>query len=191
MQVVPLVEEVLGMIDLNPLQKPIRDFQDQEQHQCNHGVTSVTKKVCSNGVVQYRIQCMICGDTVSGIKKSEAMSLFVRETGLDHCMIPDFDHELRNRYWREREALRRSEWEERKRLEKEEWDAWYSQYLASAKWREKRDAVMFRTRGVCEGCRNAKADIVHHLTYDNVGDELLYELVALCNRCHDKAHGRA
>jgi 5-methylcytosine-specific restriction endonuclease McrA len=41
---------------------------------------------------------------------------------------------------------------------------------------------------MCEGCGDEKAQEVHHKTYKNVGDEFLFELVALCNTCHDRYH---
>ena len=28
----------------------------------------------------------------------------------------------------------------------------------------------------------------HHLTYENVGEEFLFELVALCSDCHERLH---
>jgi hypothetical protein len=64
----------------------------------------------------------------------------------------------------------------------------YEEYLASAAWRRKRDLVMWRSGNICEGCLSAKATEVHHRTYDHVGDELLYELVAPCRACHGRAH---
>jgi 5-methylcytosine-specific restriction endonuclease McrA len=35
-----------------------------------------------------------------------------------------------------------------------------------------------------------QADVVHHLTYERLGNELLIDLVSLCNGCHDQAHGK-
>lgn len=57
-------------------------------------------------------------------------------------------------------------------------------------------SAVARARGVCEGCRSARATQVHHLTYQHAGHvvpggELLWELVAVCDDCHDRAHMRA
>lgn len=68
------------------------------------------------------------------------------------------------------------------------WWAWYNDYLNSDAWRAKRRKVLDRCGGLCEGCRNAPVNQVHHLTYAHVGDELLYELVGLCVDCHERAH---
>jgi hypothetical protein len=31
---------------------------------------------------------------------------------------------------------------------------------------------------------------VHHRTYQHVGEEFLYELLALCHGCHDRGHAK-
>lgn len=64
----------------------------------------------------------------------------------------------------------------------------YRHYLNSPEWAEKRAAVLKRSKGICEGCLAEPATQVHHLTYDHIYDELLWELVAVCRRCHEKAH---
>lgn len=64
----------------------------------------------------------------------------------------------------------------------------YADYLNSAEWRERRDAVMDRCDGICEGCRKQSASDVHHLTYKHIGNEFLFELVGLCRDCHTRWH---
>ena len=84
-----------------------------------------------------------------------------------------------------------AEFEERVSEQQEEerkWWVWYSAYLETPEWAERRRLVLQRARGLCEGCRSAPAAHVHHLTYEHAGDELLFELVALCLACHQKAH---
>jgi hypothetical protein len=67
---------------------------------------------------------------------------------------------------------------------------WYNFYLKSDAWKLKRRKVRDRCGGVCEGCRDHPVTQVHHLTYEHVGNELLYELVGLCDACHERAHER-
>jgi 5-methylcytosine-specific restriction endonuclease McrA len=45
-----------------------------------------------------------------------------------------------------------------------------------------------RAGGICEGCRQESATEVHHLTYEHAGREFLWELVAICRRCHERYH---
>lgn len=63
----------------------------------------------------------------------------------------------------------------------------YRHHLTSSEWAETRRLAFERSGGLCEGCRRAKATQVHHLTYQHVGAELLFELVALCGDCHRRA----
>jgi len=72
--------------------------------------------------------------------------------------------------------------------ERERWWAWYDAYLASAEWKARRALVLKRAGGVCEGCGKAPATIAHHTTYEHVGNELLFELRAVCRDCHDRIH---
>src|SRR6266536_1144260 len=73
----------------------------------------------------------------------------------------------------------------------------YQEYLLSDEWEKRRNAVLERARFGCEEicseesgwprCRN-RADDVHHLTYKNIFNEPLEDLVALCRECHKKRH---
>jgi hypothetical protein len=69
--------------------------------------------------------------------------------------------------------------------------AGYDEYLKTPQWRAKRAKVLERCGGLCEGCREKTAKEVHHLTYDHLFDELLFELVGVCADCHAKAHFEA
>lgn len=64
----------------------------------------------------------------------------------------------------------------------------YADYLRSREWAERREKVMQRARGLCEGCRVRPATEVHHLTYEHVTREFLFELVAICGDCHARLH---
>ena len=65
----------------------------------------------------------------------------------------------------------------------------YSNYLESDEWKEKRSKVRRRARGWCERCKVRRREDVHHLTYQNVGNEKLTELVGVCRKCHEFLHG--
>ena len=66
----------------------------------------------------------------------------------------------------------------------------YLTYLKSEEWRSKRSAVLKRDGGVCQGCRNASATEIHHITYENLFQEPLEDLISYCQPCHKKAHNR-
>jgi 5-methylcytosine-specific restriction endonuclease McrA len=96
----------------------------------------------------------------------------------------------------ERWARDREEWEKRRAAEnaqrereRAEYRARYHAYLETPQWREKSQLVISRAGGVCQGCGKARATQAHHLTYEHIGNELLWELVAVCRPCHERAHG--
>ena len=76
----------------------------------------------------------------------------------------------------------------------------YKQYLNTIQWQLKRQQIFDRARknansynmyGVCEKCgyEPYKACLqVHHLTYDNIYNEKLEDLILLCPYCHKKIH---
>lgn len=64
----------------------------------------------------------------------------------------------------------------------------YTAHIRSSKWAELRQRIFKRSDGICEGCGIAKATQVHHTSYDNLGDEFLWELQAICNACHERFH---
>jgi hypothetical protein len=151
--------------------------------QCGHPETALRRKVTSNGGVQYRHQCLYCGGGPRGpVAKS---------TVPDPDRVPLYDDEIHTRWLADRErqvALVYQKHIRKQKAEKAEWWRWYNKYLQSTEWRVRRDLVMARAEGVCEGCRSRPAVQVHHLTYDHVGNEFLWELAAVCNQCHDRAH---
>jgi 5-methylcytosine-specific restriction endonuclease McrA len=66
----------------------------------------------------------------------------------------------------------------------------YEEYINSPAWRFKRQLVLDRDGGICQGCRKREAQEVHHLTYVRFGAEMLFDLISVCTDCHDKIHGR-
>lgn len=81
---------------------------------------------------------------------------------------------------------RRLEQERQRAAENEQWREWYRDYLASPAWKTLRAKVLARANGLCEGCMNAPATEVHHMTYAHVGNEFLWELRAICRACHER-----
>jgi 5-methylcytosine-specific restriction endonuclease McrA len=69
------------------------------------------------------------------------------------------------------------------------WFRIYNQYLKSQEWTNKREDVLKRDQEKCQGCLYSKANHVHHLSYENVGDEPCFELISLCEQCHERVHG--
>jgi len=88
--------------------------------------------------------------------------------------------ELNKRQWEAHKFFR----EERNRL----WWHDYNTYLNSDRWKIKRAAVLDRDKYICQGCLQNKATQVHHLSYKRVFNEPLFDLVAICDDCHELCH---
>lgn len=67
----------------------------------------------------------------------------------------------------------------------------YREYLASPEWKRRRQKVIDRAKGICEGCLTQGAEQVHHRTYAHFRNEFAFELLALCEDCHRRWHGEA
>jgi len=61
----------------------------------------------------------------------------------------------------------------------------YQQYLASREWRMKRKEVIELNNGICERCASRPIKNVHHLTYENLGQESPLDLLGVCRPCHE------
>lgn len=65
----------------------------------------------------------------------------------------------------------------------------YKDYLKTKHWINKKIQFLKNHKNECSMCgrKNCKLDL-HHMTYENVGNEKLDDLVVLCNECHTKVH---
>jgi len=58
-------------------------------------------------------------------------------------------------------------------------------YHKSYEWSVRRSLVLIRANGRCEGCKQRAARDTHHLHYQNLFDEPLHDLYAVCRACHE------
>lgn len=64
----------------------------------------------------------------------------------------------------------------------------YKDYLQTKHWLMKKAEFMKNVKRECVMCQGDKYIHVHHMTYKNVGNEKLDELVYLCWNCHKYLH---
>jgi 5-methylcytosine-specific restriction endonuclease McrA len=64
----------------------------------------------------------------------------------------------------------------------------YAAYRRSAAWQCKRVRVIRRCGGICERCGLWPATVVHHLTYERIGEERDEDLQGVCIKCHAQLH---
>jgi 5-methylcytosine-specific restriction endonuclease McrA len=141
----------------------------------------VRRVTIAGGATQFRQQCLTCGELIG-----QAISRASVPPN-----VPPNDDGLAERYRKHRQAEYKSIIQRHVRKQKAhdtEWRAKYETYLQSPEWKAKRDKVLKRADGKCEGCGERPASEVHHLTYAHVCEEFLFELVALCTDCHARVH---
>lgn len=64
----------------------------------------------------------------------------------------------------------------------------YEAHLKTPKWRKLRLEVFKRDGYKCLECSTKYNLQAHHLTYDDIGDEKIEQLITLCRKCHEKQH---
>lgn len=142
---------------------------------CEHPEVVMTRRTIKGGSQQAVRQCTRCFKTVSNPVSKASVQNF--------CELPEFQNRVNEYYAAHSEATQLLMQDDRK-----EWFRQHTEYLRSPEWMKKRKMVLARARGLCEGCMENQATQVHHLTYKHWRDELLFELVAVCNECHEKSH---
>lgn len=150
-----------------------------EQRLARRGARSAARRAIRGGSVQYVYQCVVCGRSMN-----QPIAHAIIERDYADQVMPEFDESLEESYVKR--VIEESEG--RARDKRAAFFERYNAYLRSPEWAEKRRRVLARCKRVCEGCGAAPATEVHHLTYEHVCAELLFELVGLCKSCHDRVH---
>lgn len=131
---------------------------------------------------QLRHQCFNCGAMPGGALKQSLVP--------DLTKVPIHNQNLRDSSY-DKSAKERSrfiEWVNKNRLSN--FHKEYGNYLLSERWRLLRIKILERDKHVCQGCLIAKATQVHHVTYDRLYDECCFDLISVCEDCHNKIHNK-
>ena len=130
-------------------------------------------------------QCLDCGGSIN-----RAKPLNSKVFGND--IEGEFNWDTFNNWKAERNKEGKILYEDKKLLNYQHSKYYkYLIYLSSDKWKEKRKLVLERENKLCQRCKERPADDIHHLNYDNLYNETLEDLQALCKICHAKEHNKA
>jgi len=66
----------------------------------------------------------------------------------------------------------------------------YLEYLKTDEWAQKRAVAIEQAGNRCRVCNGKGGLVVHHRTYDRLGDEHDDDLTVLCSKCHNLFHTR-
>lgn len=153
------------------------DIEAFHENACKHEKAELRRWITSNGAERCQLQCLFCGTSQKqSVKKQDAP----KDT-------PKADRSLAGHYEEQRQLEYQAIGTKHLKIQTMQGRE-YDLYLKSSEWRIKREKVLGRANGICEGCLDQPATQVHHTTYDHLYDELLFELVALCEECHARCH---
>lgn len=77
------------------------------------------------------------------------------------------------------------------RIDLNHYRQWKQQYLKSLEWKALKSKVLNRDNYTCQSCNTNGISLeVHHITYQNFGNEDLADLVSLCRNCHQAIHDK-
>jgi hypothetical protein len=139
----------------------------------------------SNGTIVQRVACKSCKSLIGGaVKKDKWFESYPKLSNIKYKQIEQEKSDSHRKLSAQILLIRDNIIEAKNDL----WWQNYNKYLLTTKWKDKRIAVLKRENDMCQGCHSKKAQHVHHTTYSNLGDELLFQLVALCIDCHSKLH---
>jgi 5-methylcytosine-specific restriction endonuclease McrA len=154
----------------------------EARYACPHSKTILRNKPDKIGRPMIAHQCLRCGSKVGAYQPSSSYSKAEQQN------LPIWDRELEKSYSSGKYKEMARLWQAEQDKEKADWRRRYEAHLQSAKWKALREKVIERAKGYCEGCGHNKATQAHHLSYERMGEEMLFDLVAVCDDCHLRIH---
>jgi hypothetical protein len=157
------------------------ELAQHDEEECTHTKAEIRWFRASNGAIHYKRQCQTCGELIGQAigKINVPADCGPRDESL-------YEHYRENRQARRDEILQRHVLKQKS--EDSEFWVKYNAYLKTQEWRALANRVLKRAGGICEGCGQTHATQVHHRTYEHVFEEFLFELVAVCDGCHNRLH---
>lgn len=155
---------------------------------CSHDHREVRYSVASNGVRQFREQCVACGELSQFLRHSDPRVMAAAnpspvDEGLREAHQQAISLEVQRRYAVQHDLDTMQRLRERDEADTKWW-AEYNVYLQSGDWQARRRMVLERDNYLCQACRVARASQAHHLTYAHLFAEPLFDLIAVCDPCH-------
>lgn len=158
---------------------------------CGCEITQICSRIQSNGVRVCVRQCMRCGRNRGAIAKSSPEVQQLAHIPEWDQSIVDWWEKRIDRWHEERQAYndRVSElYEIEQQHAKDERRRKYDAYLKTPQWKSKRQRVLERDKHLCQACLRRTATQAHHLTYEHIFNEPLFDLIAICEICHKGLH---
>jgi hypothetical protein len=152
-----------------------------EAKACEHRDKELRYLIAANDAKKFKYQCKRCGQTFQEVSQKQ-LSAESKESAAP------IDDTLFKTHEKLSEKIFQDEFARIKAQNRATKLHYYQLYLTSNEWRKKREKVVARAKGICEGCLENPATQVHHLHYGTLFREMLFDLVAVCDKCHEQIH---
>jgi len=167
----------IGLVEIRRTEELDKELKGTTQGACAHIEMRLVEVTHSDNTKHFRHQCQCCGYMdIKMVAKSEVSG----KPPLQNIALISKFKTNGSRF--RLQLLRDAYGEQQYHLKG------YDEYLNSEEWARKRRLVFKRAAGICEGCLDNEAEVVHHKSYSHIGTELMFDLVALCRFCHKKCH---
>lgn len=160
---------------------------------CEHPDTHITIRRYGDHMPHAVVQCKICGKHVKGISKA---GVNINETPEFDLLLEPKCNENHNKWFQtfiaaqKKASAAHAETVDRK-VDTGEYQrvirSKFNTYYDSDEWQNTRKRILQRDEHLCQSCFN-EAECVHHITYERLGAENDFDLISLCNICHDTVH---
>lgn len=152
----------------------------EEEFDCQHEGQDIRRRMCSNGTMQYVMQCLECGKTFQPLSHG-------RLTAEQRAAVRPVDDSLATAWYELKRARLLELRQAQRKVDHAQWQMRSAEYRRSPIWKAKRDQVFRRDGYVCQACLEAQATEVHHTAYGYPeGYEPLYTLYSVCRPCHER-----
>lgn len=158
-------------------------FAEWQADACEHPETGIIRWVNGGNQACYNWFCRDCGQKLS----TNIPHALAEAHGVKSCDLDTLASRERTYLARRQDRLDTFKRQAAERAQPENRGE-YDDYLRSPRWLAMRSRIFQRAGHRCEGCLDAPAVHVHHLTYAHRGDEFAFELLALCAACHHRLH---
>jgi hypothetical protein len=164
----------------------------------NDCVPAYVIRTYPSGITHCTTQCQKCGNSYGQpvskkiIDPSFTIPPF-NEENYNNCLIeidrPRIElNEVQSKLNEIRTSLKKEYFEKYLKIDNIEFESAYVQYINSEEWKKRRIPILERDNNICKFCTVKKAVQVHHLSYDNLGNESDFELIGVCMQCHQLIH---
>lgn len=158
---------------------------------CKHELSELRIWFRNDGVQYVKFQCLDCGVRHGPLHKLDEHEGLTHGNEDLHAVRDRVNQITYSVYTETARRISESAQKQRDPQTQIKRQKHYQAYMGSDAWRQKRLLVLERDQHKCQarmkGC-TIRAEQVHHVSYEYLGDEPLWDLQSVCLNCHRRIH---